>query len=108
MNLQVNRVDFVIAVALGSLLTILGGHFSPAAHTIETREMALVIPASKATVSRDPDAGEMDAEPDQNNWNPADGESHYGDKSAPDDDQDDDDDLDSSYDPPEPADTTPI
>lgn len=108
MNLQISRFDLAVAAMLGALLTFLGGHFSPAARTIETRDVAIVLPASKDLLPHDPDAGVMDAEPDRNNWDPADGKSHYGDGSSPDDDEDDEDDLDSSYDLPDPSDTTPI
>lgn len=109
MNLQITRLDLLIAVTLGVLLTFLSGHFAPAARTVETqRTVAVVIPAPVRAHPRDPDAGTMSAEPDRNNWSPDDGESRYGDANSPSDDQDSDDDLDSSYDPPDPGDTTPI
>ncbi len=107
MNLQIGRFDLVVAAMLGAVLTFLSGSFSPAARTVET-QLAIVIRPSQSTLPRDPDAGGMNAKPDRNNWGPADGQSRYGDGSSPDDDQDDGDDLDNSYDPPEPADTTPI
>jgi len=111
MNIQISRFDLLIAFALGAVIAIAGGHLSPAAAPIQTqRDVAIIIPSAKASPPRDPDAGAMDATPDSNNWDPRDGETHYGQKSGPDDDQDDDDDddLDSSYDLPDPADVTPI
>ena len=106
MSLKISRFDLLIAAMLGALIAFLSANFSPVARTIETQRALAVILPPPNVVPRDPDAGAMNAEPDRNNWDPADGQSHYGDGGSPDDDEDDD--MDSSYDPPEPADTTPI